>query len=202
MPNEEYERLTLDEWNRFAVLWQACSKINFFKKFLFFKFLNRWRRNSKFSRFIKLKKVISRRILQNVPSYADALISISKLIQEIIVIKFLPFDDEIKLVEEAPKVIQEEKSNVTPKISPNNTMSLIERVRQRKQSVMPKTKVIVYKIFSLDEFIRQVGELNLKSDEVLNYFFVYVKYILTNTREKLFHKLRFYEKLVHQTDPL
>lgn len=38
---EENERLTLDEWNRHAVLWEACSQIKFFKRFLFLKFFRR-----------------------------------------------------------------------------------------------------------------------------------------------------------------
>ena len=172
--------------------------------FILFQFFNSfffqisWRRNSKFSRFIKLKKSISKRILQNVPSYSEALIAISKLIQEIIVIKFLPFGDEKLFVE---KTVEDETTK-TPKLSPNNTRALIERVRLRKMSELPKQKVILYKTFSLEEFLSQVSELNVKSDDLLNYFFIYVKYILSCTREKMFNKLRFYERLVHQTDPL
>ena len=41
IPNEECENLTLAEWNRHAVLWNACTKIKFFKEFLFRKFFSR-----------------------------------------------------------------------------------------------------------------------------------------------------------------
>ena len=157
-----------------------------------------WRRNSKFSRFIKLNKSISKRIIQNVPSYTEALIAISKLIQEILLIKFLPFDDE-KIYVEKPV---EDETLKTPKLSPNNTRSLIERVKLRKMSELPKQKVIIHKTFSLDEFISQVQELTVKSNDLLEYFFIYVKFILACTREKMFNKLRFYERLVHQTNPL
>lgn len=42
VPNEENDNMTLDEWNREAVLWEACRKIKFFKKFLKNKFFYRY----------------------------------------------------------------------------------------------------------------------------------------------------------------
>jgi hypothetical protein len=40
-PGEDNESLTLDEWNRQAVLWEACRQIKFFKIYLFKKFYSR-----------------------------------------------------------------------------------------------------------------------------------------------------------------
>ncbi|RNA21294.1 dynein heavy chain domain-containing 1-like [Brachionus plicatilis] len=167
---EESERLTLDEWNRFAVLWEACSKIKFFKQFLFRKFFSRWRVNSKFSQFLKLKNKVSKNIIISIPFYHEALIHISKLIQSICDIKFLPeFNDTIVERQSIPN-----KHNLT-KGSDNEK-----------------------KLFTLDKFLKQVNEYSINCEQILEYFFIYVKYVLNHTRQRYFDKLRFYEALVHQ----
>ncbi|CAF0731757.1 unnamed protein product, partial [Brachionus calyciflorus] len=158
---EENERLTLDEWNRHAVLWEACSKIKFFKEFLYRKFMYRWRTNSKYSQFLKLKKSISKNIIQSVPFYQEALIHISKLIQSIYNINFYP---------------------------DFNRDNLIQEKSQLKQK----------NLFNLDQFLSKIDDLTFKSEEVLEFFFVYVKYVLEHTRHRYFDKLRFYETLVYQ----
>jgi hypothetical protein len=38
---EENEELALDEWNKQAILWEACRRIKFFREFLNRKFLAR-----------------------------------------------------------------------------------------------------------------------------------------------------------------
>ena len=99
----------------------------------------------------------------------------------------MPLDDE--LISDVSKSVDLEQS-------PNNTKALIERVKQKKQPITQK------KNFTLDKFNSSVNELSFKSDDLMEFFFIYVKYILSHTREKLFNKLRFYERLIHQTDPL
>ena len=131
-------------------------------------------------------------IINNVPCYNEALIAISKLLQEVIVIKFLPLDDELPV--DLSKSIELDQS-------PNNTKALIERVKQKKQQTATPTTANKNN-FTLDKFNSSVNELSFKSDDLMEFFFIYVKYILSHTREKLFNKLRFYELLAHQTDPL
>lgn len=42
VPGEENENLSLAEWNRHAVLYEACKKMKFFSQFLFRKFFLRF----------------------------------------------------------------------------------------------------------------------------------------------------------------
>lgn len=169
---EENEKLSLDEWNKHAMLWEACSKIKFFRQFLWRKFLVRWRRNAKFSRFIKLRKAISSEILLAIPSYGEAMVQISKLVGEILGIKFLPV--------EAVENIYE-----------SSTVKAVDaRIGAKRQNS-----------FTVDGFLKRVGEMNQRSEELLDYFFVYVRYVLNHTRQKLYDKLKFYEILVNQIHP-
>jgi hypothetical protein len=54
-------------------------------------------------------------------------------------------------------------------------------------------------VFTLDTFLHEVNELSGQSDQVLEYFFVYVTYVLNHARQRYYDKLRFYEALVYQT---
>lgn len=202
VPGEENERFNLDEWNRFAVLWEACSRIKFFKNFLFKKFLTRFKQNTKFSKFLKLKNNISKRILITIPCYSEAILHISKLIQEIIDLKFLPESEEVLkqistpiLRKTATTMSAISQSSVLSRLSglTNNTQEIIERIKSKRNPTQKK-------YFTLESFTSLVNTLNLKSDQILEYFFLYIKFVLDHTRQKLFDKLRFYEALVNQAD--
>ncbi len=197
---EENERLSLDEWNRFAVLWEACVKIKFFKNFLKLKFLRRWRENCRFSRFLKLKNAIGKNILINIPEYSEPLVHISKLIQEIIDIRFL-FKEETNKQDVEPIELAISRLSGPPATTPSTerVLKVIESAKSKKNS----TELTPAKEkFTLAKFLTIANELTLNSSISLDYFFVYVKFILMHTREKLFNRLRLYQKLVNQSEPL
>jgi hypothetical protein len=134
-----------------------------------------------------------------IPCYNDALVSISKLLHEIIDIKFLPQEERNVMLElrrsmeaaaAAAAAVNENNSNSSN--SENNTQELINRAKQRK---FPDT------FYSLDLFLAKASEMNRRTDETLDYFFAYVKYVVDHTRQRMFDKLRFYEILVHQVSP-
>ncbi len=178
---EENEQFTLDEWNRHAMIWQACSNIKFFREFLRKKFLHRWIKNAKFSRFIKLKKSVSTNILHTIPEYGQALLLVSKLIQEINTIVFLPKDKVINFFTN----LQDKQT----KNNNNNTQRILDAYKQKQQ--------IIKETFTLQKYSYAIYDLTKRSKEILKYFFVYVKYILDHTRVKLYDKIRFYEKLIN-----
>ncbi len=191
---DENEQLTLPEWNRHAVLWEACTKIKFFKQFLTRKFMFRWRQNSKFSKFIKLKKQISKEIILAIPIYSEAMILCSKLVQEIFELKFVPKEEDItkSIAQEFLERNQTAKSSASNHVSPissrYSTQELIDRAQKRKQSVHKQT-------FTLDKYLNSIQEIRFKSEKILKYFFIFVKSILDNSRQKLYDKFRFYERL-------
>jgi hypothetical protein len=181
VPDEDNEQFSLPEWNRHAVLWEACTKIKFFKQFLRRKFLFRWRQNTKYSRFLKLKKQISNEIILAIPVYAEASLLVSKLVQEILDIQFMPKDGTLKvnivqefLDKEKGRVLSTVKSNLTsgqsvpatPASSRYSTHELVERANKRKQTNILKIS------YSLEKFMNTIFEIRVKSDKILQYFFV------------------------------
>ena len=188
VPGEDNEQLTLPEWNRHAVLWEACTKIKFFKQFLRRKFLFRWRQNAKYSKFLKLKKKISNEIILAIPAYGEAILLVSKLIQEILDIQFMPKDGIVKpnplqdfIDKERGRNLSTAKSNLTgvgggggggqsvpatPASSRYSTHELVERANRRKQTNVLKIS------YNLDKFMNAIYEIRVKSDKILQYFFM------------------------------
>ncbi len=155
---DENEQFTLAEWNREAMIWQACSNIKFFKQFLKNKFLRRWITNAKFSRFLKLKKSVASNILHTVPEYGQALLLVSKLIQEINAIVFLPKDKVLNLFTNLQD--KQLKNN-------NNTQRILDAYKQKQE--------IIKESFTLEKYSNAIYDLNRQSKEILKYFFAYVK---------------------------
>jgi hypothetical protein len=189
VPGEESERLTLAEWNRHAVLWQACSQIKFFKRFLFLKFMRRWRQNTKLSQFLKLKNSISKNIIICIPYYSNAMIELAKLVQSILDINFLPKDQ----LDTSKKVNARRANSVYSVESLDETVKLLNKVSEKKLQMEKEA-------FTLNKFLQKVNELNSSNYLLFDYFFVYVKYILINTREKMYEKFRFHQKLYILSD--
>ncbi len=149
--------------------------------------------NSKFSKYIKLRKSISKEIIMAIPCYNDALVGISKLIHELVDIKFLP-KEEFDVYADLRKKMEAEAAAAAAAdpTGENNTLELINRVKLRKSTDVA---------YSLEAYLKKTSEMNKKSDEMLDYFFAYVKYVVDHTRQKMYDKLRFYEILVHQISP-
>lgn len=128
---------------------------------------SRWRFNSKFSKFYKLRNSIARDILVAIPDYSHALLCINKLALEAMCIQFLPINDPVKRENDEDEISDSPQPPLT---------------------------------YNLDAFMDIVYKLNVKSVELLQRFFIYVKYIVNEIREAYFERLRFYQKVLNQDD--
>ncbi|XP_070566099.1 dynein heavy chain domain-containing protein 1-like isoform X2 [Ptychodera flava] len=86
------ETMTLHEWHRECVLWNAITKLPFFKLFLVKRAFNRWKANMFFNEYCRIRHHIDNTLIGNVPSFGAALLQISKLLQELGTIQFLPLE--------------------------------------------------------------------------------------------------------------
>ncbi len=57
-------------------------------------------------------------------------------------------------------------------------------------------------ILNLDKFMDIIYAMNLESEKLLTRFFIYVKYILNETRESYYKKFHYFMKLTNQEDML
>lgn len=107
------------------------------------------------------------------------------------------FNDEIKNEKEilSARLSKSNTSMSTTSTNMDKMMKLIENTKYKKGSAKGDK-------YTLASFMNTANELTTKSSISLDYFFVYVKYILNHTREKFFEKLRFYQRLCSQTESL
>jgi hypothetical protein len=113
--------------------------------------------------------------------YGESLLLLSKLIQELNCIVFLPRDRVVHLFNEIENTATNlsihlngnqnnfkthKASNLLAKNDP--TLKLIERVHRRKKA----SEEIIKETFTIQKYITTIYELNKKSDEILKYFFV------------------------------
>ena len=108
------------------------------------------------------------------------------MLHEIIGIQLLP-QEEKSIYHELRKSL--EITNATN----NNTQELIERAKIKKLAADYH--------FSIETYLKKANEINRKSNEVLDYLFAYVRYVLEHTRRKMYEKLRFYQVLIYQINP-
>ncbi|XP_062983829.1 dynein heavy chain domain-containing protein 1 [Elgaria multicarinata webbii] len=92
-PKEGSEALSLGDWHREAVLWQLMQYIPFFRLFLVRKAFVRWCFNVKHLQRLKGRQTLRLQLLQAVPHFGAALLHISRLLQELRSIHWLPTDD-------------------------------------------------------------------------------------------------------------
>jgi hypothetical protein len=102
------------------------------------------------------------------------LLDISKLIQEINHLEFLP--------------------GVETQILESKFYSSTSVAQNKEQQVEKR-------IFTLEKFNEEVFALDKRTDEILEHMFVYVRYVIEHTRRRYYDKLRFYEILVNQIHP-
>uniref|UniRef100_A0A8W8M9M4 AAA+ ATPase domain-containing protein n=1 Tax=Magallana gigas TaxID=29159 RepID=A0A8W8M9M4_MAGGI len=93
-PDRPAESQSLSEWQREAVLWKAVSSIPFFKNFLVRKLFYRWRYNKLHLDFSRRHEELGCNLLQAVPIFGAALLQVSRLLKELITVKFLPFETD------------------------------------------------------------------------------------------------------------
>ncbi|KAK6166840.1 hypothetical protein SNE40_023452 [Patella caerulea] len=91
-PNQDNESLSLADWQKEAVLWKAVSSIPFFKYFLVSKSFKKWRANKLYIDFLRRKEMLSKSLLQAVPAFGAALMQVSRLLKELLLVNFLPFE--------------------------------------------------------------------------------------------------------------
>ncbi|GFO14607.1 dynein heavy chain domain-containing protein 1-like, partial [Plakobranchus ocellatus] len=89
-PNQPAETMTLAEWQREAVLWEAASKIPFFKNFLVSKAFHRWSANRQYTEYQRRQKRIMGNLLPAIPQFGAALLQIGSLLKELLTVPFLP----------------------------------------------------------------------------------------------------------------
>ncbi|XP_015280495.1 PREDICTED: LOW QUALITY PROTEIN: dynein heavy chain domain-containing protein 1 [Gekko japonicus] len=89
-PEEGSEALTLGAWHREAVLWQLMQHIPFFRLFLVRKAFVRWYCNTNHLQRLKHQEMLRCQLLQAVPHFGAALLQISRLLQELRTVHWLP----------------------------------------------------------------------------------------------------------------
>ncbi|XP_077197132.1 dynein heavy chain domain-containing protein 1 isoform X2 [Paroedura picta] len=89
-PEEGAEALALGDWHREAVLWQLMQHIPFFRLFLVRKAFVRWYCNTKHLQHLKHQEMLGSQLLQAVPHFGAALLHISRLLQELWTVHWLP----------------------------------------------------------------------------------------------------------------
>nr|XP_056714739.1 dynein heavy chain domain-containing protein 1 [Euleptes europaea] len=89
-PEEGTEALTLGAWHRQAVLWQLLQHIPFFRLFLVRKAFVRWFCNMRHLRHLKYREMVASQLLHAVPHFGAALLHISRLLQELWTVHWLP----------------------------------------------------------------------------------------------------------------
>ncbi|XP_013924316.1 PREDICTED: dynein heavy chain domain-containing protein 1-like [Thamnophis sirtalis] len=89
-PEEGSVALSLGDWHREARLWQLMQHIPFFRLFLVRKAFTRWCVNVKYLQYLKLREKLNFQLLQAVPHFGAALLHISRLLQELQSVHWLP----------------------------------------------------------------------------------------------------------------
>ncbi|CAM5073482.1 unnamed protein product [Natator depressus] len=92
-PDEGAEALTLGEWHREALLWQLLQCIPFFRHYLVRKAFARWWQNVKHLQLLTRQEALGSYLLLAVPHFGAALLHISRLLQELRSVHWLPQDD-------------------------------------------------------------------------------------------------------------
>ncbi|XP_030402635.1 dynein heavy chain domain-containing protein 1 isoform X1 [Gopherus evgoodei] len=92
-PEEGAEALTLGEWHREATLWQLLQCIPFFRHCLVRKAFVRWWQNVKHLQLLRRQEALGKHLLLAVPHFGAALLHISRLLQELRSVHWLPQDD-------------------------------------------------------------------------------------------------------------
>ncbi|KAG8522790.1 Dynein heavy chain domain-containing protein 1, partial [Galemys pyrenaicus] len=89
-PVEGSETMTLGTWHRHAVLWQKLQFIPFFKHCLLRKALHCWKKNVKLLGLHRCRTFLGKHLLSAVPHFGVGLLHISRLLQELQSVSWLP----------------------------------------------------------------------------------------------------------------
>ncbi|XP_036393632.1 dynein heavy chain domain-containing protein 1 [Megalops cyprinoides] len=85
--------LTLAEWHREALLWTLLQGVPFFRDYRLRKPFSRWHRNVRQTVLQRSRNILHGRLLMVVPQFREALLHLSRLIEELKSVHWLPQDD-------------------------------------------------------------------------------------------------------------
>uniref|UniRef100_A0A8C9BU21 Uncharacterized protein n=1 Tax=Phocoena sinus TaxID=42100 RepID=A0A8C9BU21_PHOSS len=91
-PVEGSEAMTLGTWHHRSVLWQQLQFIPFFKYFLLRKALACWKKRVKLQRLHRHRTFLEKHLLFAVPHFGVGLLHISRLLQELRSVSWLPHE--------------------------------------------------------------------------------------------------------------
>ncbi|XP_069891303.1 dynein heavy chain domain-containing protein 1 isoform X1 [Dipodomys merriami] len=91
-PLDGSEAMTLGTWHRHSVLWQQLQFIPFFKYCLLRKALACWKKNVKLLTLHQIQTLLGTQLLSAVPHFGAGLLHISRLLQELHTVSWLPND--------------------------------------------------------------------------------------------------------------
>ncbi|XP_054555405.1 dynein heavy chain domain-containing protein 1 isoform X5 [Talpa occidentalis] len=89
-PVDGGETITLGTWHRHSVLWQKLQFIPFFKYCLLRKALHCWKKNVKLLGLRRCRTLLGKHLLSAVPHFGVGLLHISRLLQELQSVSWLP----------------------------------------------------------------------------------------------------------------
>ncbi|XP_061485744.1 dynein heavy chain domain-containing protein 1 [Rhineura floridana] len=159
-PEEGSEALSLGEWHREAVLWQLMQYIPFFRLFLVRKAFARWCFNVKHLQRLKRQEKLRLQLLQAVPHFGAALLHISRLLQELKSIHWLPTDScKCYTFPELKRALAQENSNAQGLLSRFLSLcsSILEMVRDDTYKMVRGLQMQVqsYKLYITKESLYQ-----------------------------------------------
>nr|XP_012641979.1 dynein heavy chain domain-containing protein 1 isoform X4 [Microcebus murinus] len=109
-PVEGSDVMTLGTWHRHTVLWEQLQCIPFFKYCLLRKSLTRWKKNVRLQRLHRLQTFLGNHLLSAVPHFGAGLLQISRILQELRSVSWLPQElDQCYEVLELKKALAKEK---------------------------------------------------------------------------------------------
>ncbi|XP_019384098.1 PREDICTED: LOW QUALITY PROTEIN: dynein heavy chain domain-containing protein 1, partial [Crocodylus porosus] len=110
-PGQGAEALALGAWHREAVLWGLLRSIPVFRRCLLRAALGCWQRSTRCLRMQQRQAFLRARLLQAVPHFGTALLHISRLLQELRSVRWLPQDDTCSFsFSELQRALVQEKS--------------------------------------------------------------------------------------------
>ena len=92
VPNEASDIQTFSEWLREASMFMLLRQISLFKDYKIRKALQQWHRAIKLIKFWRLRTKICGMAVRYLPAYADALVKVRKLSDELLVVPFHEFE--------------------------------------------------------------------------------------------------------------
>ncbi|XP_072825494.1 dynein heavy chain domain-containing protein 1 isoform X3 [Vicugna pacos] len=93
-PEEGSETMTLGTWHHHSVLWQQLQFIPFFKYCLLRKALACWKKSVKLQRLHRCRTFLGKHLLLAVPHFGAGLLHISRLLQELHSVPWLPHEPD------------------------------------------------------------------------------------------------------------